>query len=210
MSNKQKNNIIMLCQTCHKTFTHSSEPAHCPRCGSLTHKRIPNSLQKSWALTITAFILFLPANLYPIMTITYLGREQTNTILSGVMVLAKEGMVPIALIVFIASIAVPLLKLFCLMFLIMAAKSPKIYTAKQNIIMYRILKLIGRWSMLDIFVLALLVSLVQLGGMSTISPDPAAFYFALMVIFTLFAANTYDTRLLFDNHSNLQNNRDCS
>lgn len=189
---------LLLCRTCYKTFPASSEPSHCPRCHALTYKRIPNSLQKTWALTITALILFIPANVYPIMTISYLGQDEQNTILSGVVLLAQEGMLPIALIVFIASITVPLLKLICLIALMIAARRAELYTAKQHLLMYRILKFIGRWSMLDIFVLGLLVSLVQLGALSTIRPDPAALYFAMMVIFTLLAANTFDTRLLFD------------
>jgi len=187
---------LLLCHHCGKTqdITHS----RCERCDSRVHIRYENSIQKTWAYLITALVLYLPANLLPIMSTTLVGKTSSNTILSGIVVLWEHGSYPIALIIFIASVLVPIAKLLVLCWLCYMVQHKSAVLLRERTLLYRITEFIGRWSMIDIFVVAILVSLVHLGKLMTIYPGPAALSFAGMVIATMLAANSFDPRLIWD------------
>jgi paraquat-inducible protein A len=172
--------------------------AHCPRCHSPVHLRTPNSIQLTWALVITAIIAYLPANLYPVMTVTTLVQSQSDTILSGVIYLLLHGDWPLALIVFVASVLVPLLKIVALLYLLLSVQRRSPLRKSQRTRLYRVIELVGRWSMVDIFVVALLAALVQAGALATIEPGVGAIAFTSVVILTMFAALSFDPRLIWD------------
>jgi len=172
--------------------------ARCPRCQSLVHLRIVHSIGVSWALLVTAMLAYLPANLYPVMTVVSLGQTQSDTILSGVIYLLLHGDWPLALIVFIASVLVPLLKMIVLSYLLFTAQRRSPVHRAQRARLYRIIELVGRWSMVDIFVVALLAALVQIGNLATIEPGVGAVAFTLVVILSMFAAIHFDPRLIWD------------
>ena len=171
---------------------------HCPCCRSSLHSRIPNSLSRTWALLFAALILYIPANTLPIMTVVFWGEGQPDTILSGVMHLFAGGMWPLALLIFIASIFIPILKLMTLFGLLISVHLKARWRPKDRTIIYRITEFVGRWSMVDIFVIALLVALVQFGNTANVTPNLGALSFAAVVILTMFAAHTFDPRLIWD------------
>lgn len=171
---------------------------HCPRCGAPLHLRKPHSLQRSWALVIAAVMLYIPANVYPIMRVVSFGRSDTSTILSGVVHLWEVGMYPLAIVVFVASVFVPLVKLIVLIVLLLSVQLGWRAGARQRTVLYRFTEAIGRWSMVDVFVVALLAALVHLGSVATIIPGPAALAFAGVVIITMLAAMAFDPRLIWD------------
>lgn len=171
---------------------------HCPRCGAAIHSRIPNSLGRCWALVVAAAILYLPANLLPITKTTSLGQVQLDTILSGVIYFVRSGSWLIALIIFIASILVPLLKLLILVFLLVTVQMRLRWRPRDRTRLYRLVELIGRWSMLDIYVVTVVVALVKLGELATIEAEVGAVYFAAVVVLTLLAAESFDPRLIWD------------
>ena len=173
--------------------------AHCPRCHSNVHVRTVNSVNLSWALLITAVIAYIPANFYPVMTVVSLGSSQSDTILSGVIYLMVNGDWPLGLIVFVASVLVPLLKMLSLAYLLISVQRKSLMNMKTRTRLYRLIELVGRWSMVDIFVVALLASLVQVGALATIEPGVGAIAFTSVVILTMFAAMTFDPRLIWDN-----------
>jgi len=194
---------LISCHFCH-TLSKLPESAethsvmHCPCCQSSLHSRHPNSLRRTWALLIAAFILYIPANTFPIMTFVYLGEGQPDTILSGVMHLLESGLWPLALLIFIASIFIPILKLLTLLGLLLSIHFKTHWRPKDRTVMYRITEFVGRWSMVDIFVIALLVALVQFGNNAMVTPGIGALAFAAVVILTMFAAHTFDPRLIWD------------
>jgi paraquat-inducible protein A len=170
----------------------------CPRCGESLHLRKPKSLQRTWALVLAAIILYVPANLYPVMAVTSLGQTQADTILSGVVYLLHHGMWPLALVVFVASVLVPLLKLAILVYLLVSVQLGSAWRARDRTRLYRITEAVGRWSMVDIYVVTILVALVRLGNLATIEAQPGAVYFAAVVVSTMFAAMAFDPRLIWD------------
>jgi paraquat-inducible protein A len=170
----------------------------CPRCGATLHTRRPNSVARTWALLISAYILYLPANLLPIMDTRSLRGAQTDTILSGIVFLWSSGSWPLAVLVFVASITVPLLKLLALTLLVVSVQRRWIWKPKQRTRLYRLIEFVGRWSMLDIFVVTILVALVQLDSLATIKAGPAAAAFGAVVVLTMSAARTFDPRLIWD------------
>ena len=170
----------------------------CPRCGSALHLRKPSSLSRSWALVIAAYLLYIPANLLPVSTIVYLGNGEPDTIMSGVIMLFQTGDAPIALLLFFASIAVPMLKLIILTWLLISVHFRSKWKPRDRTAMYRLIELIGRWSMLDIFVISLLVALVQLQALATIHAGPGAIAFCSVVVLTMLAAESFDPRLIWD------------
>jgi paraquat-inducible protein A len=172
--------------------------ARCPRCGARLHRRKPNSLSRCWALVIAALILYVPANVYPVMTFVSFGRGAPSTILGGVSELLQAGMWPLAAVVFLASITVPVLKLIGLSVLLVSVQRRSRWQIRQRTMLYRIVEGVGRWSMIDIFTLAILAALVQLGALATIQPGPGAIAFAAVVVLTMFAAMAFDPRLLWD------------
>jgi paraquat-inducible protein A len=190
---------LILCHDCQllvKATGHRS--GICPRCGSALHSRIPNSVSQTWALVISAWIFLFPANLYPIMTVIYFGEGDPDTIISGVFKLAEEGMVPIAILVFVASVVVPVLKLLGIMLLLFTIQFKWALSKTQCTVLYRIIEVIGAWSMLDLFMISILVTLVDLGAVAQITAGPGATAFATVVVLTMFAAISFDPRLIWD------------
>lgn len=151
------------------------------------------------ALLITAAILYIPANVLPIMTVSSLGKGDPSTIMSGVIQLVQHGMIPIAAVVFIASIVVPTFKLVGIALLLFSVQRRQPLSARQRIVMYRFIEFIGRWSMLDIFVIAILVAVVNFGRLASVEANLGAIAFASVVILTMLAAVTFDPRLIWDN-----------
>lgn len=192
---------ILICTECHELNKQEADTDEqlCTRCGALIHARRPNSLARTWALLITAAILYIPANLLPIMTVNSLGQGDPSTIMSGVIQLVQHGMFPIAAVVFIASILVPTFKLVGIGLLLFSVQRHQPLSAQQRIVMYRFIEFIGRWSMLDIFVIAILVAVVNFGRLASIEANLGAAAFASVVILTMLAAVTFDPRLIWDN-----------
>jgi len=170
----------------------------CPRCGAALHRRKPHSLARTWALVIAACILYVPANLLPVMTVTSFGQGEPDTILSGVKELIAAGMWPVALLVFFASITVPVLKIVTLIFLLVSVQRGSRWRPRDRTVLYRVIESVGRWSMVDIFMISILVALVNLGAIATILPGPGAIAFAAVVILTMIAAMSFDPRLIWD------------
>ncbi|WP_025131751.1 paraquat-inducible protein A [Pseudomonas sp. PH1b] len=192
---------ILICTECHELNRREadSDGQTCTRCGAMVHPRRPNSILRTWALLLTAAILYIPANLLPIMTVSSLGQGDPSTIMSGVIQLVQHGMFPIAAVVFVASILVPTFKLVGIALLLFSVQRHQPLSARQRIIMYRFIEFIGRWSMLDIFVIAILVAVVNFGRLASIEANLGAVAFASVVILTMLAAVTFDPRLIWDN-----------
>lgn len=192
---------LLVCHECHKLNKQEpdSRRQFCSRCGGVIHARRPDSLVRTWALLLTAAILYIPANLLPIMTVNSLGKGQSDTIMSGIIELANLGMLPIAAVVFIASILVPILKMVGISLLLYSVQRHQPMSVRQRSVMYRFIEWIGRWSMLDIFVIAILVAVVRFGNLASIEPGLGAMAFASVVILTMLAALTFDPRLIWDN-----------
>ena len=193
---------LLSCHSCNllskMSGSHGHAHALCPRCGAPLHQRKTNSLTRTWALVIAAFIFYVPANVLPITVVTSLGKTQADTIMSGVIYFVQTGMWPIALVIFVASVAVPLIKLFVLSYLLISVQRKSRWRPEDRTRLYRIAEAVGRWSMVDIFVVTILVALVKLGGLATIDAGPAASYFAAVVVSTIFAAMSFDPRLIWD------------
>ncbi len=192
---------LIRCHTCGKLafdVGHDGYEEHCPRCRAHMHMRATNSLSRTWALLITAAILYVPANVLPIMTVTYFGSGQADTIMTGVITLLQHGSYPVAAVIFIASILVPVLKMVALLILLLSVQLKWALDDRQRTCMYRAVELVGRWSMLDIFVIALLVALVSFGSIAQIISGPGATAFGSVVILTMLAATTFDARLIWD------------
>ncbi|CAG9000568.1 MAG: Intermembrane transport protein PqiA [Candidatus Celerinatantimonas neptuna] len=182
----------------------NSNSTYCPRCHHHLHKRRPDSLKRTIALLIAAIFMYIPANLFPIMNTEFLGQSMPSTILGGVILLWGMGSYPVAIIIFIASIVVPIAKILSLSWLCWQCYHPGNRAAHQKTILYHITEFIGRWSMIDVFVVAVLSTLVQLGNLMSIIPGSAAISFASVVILTMLAAMAFDPRLLWDSSEKLQ------
>lgn len=187
------------CEECDKVFRYiPGVDMTCDRCGAVLHQRIPNSLAKTWALLITSAILFIPANVYTIMNVSYFGVDDPSTIMGGVILLVQLGSYPVALVVFVASVIVPLFKIIGIFMILLSLTYKLRISDRQRIRMFRFIEFIGRWSMLDIFVISILAALVSIGGLAEITAGPAATAFGSVVVLTMLAANSFDTRLLWD------------
>ncbi len=170
----------------------------CPRCGAPLHPRKVDSLGRTWALLVASYILFIPANVLPITITSSIVGVQPDTIMSGVAYFWHEGAYDLAIIIFTASVFVPLLKLIALTFLAWSAQRRMTWEPMQRTRLYRMVEFIGKWSMLDIFVVALLARLVQFSSLASIQPGPGAIAFAAVVVITMFAAMSFDPRLIWD------------
>jgi len=170
----------------------------CPRCGSVVHHRKPDSLSRTWALVVAALLLYVPANAYPVMVVTTLGRSQSDTILSGVVYLMLHGMWPLAVIIFVASVAVPLAKIAGLVFLLVSVQRRSAWRPVDRTRLYRLTEAVGRWSMVDVYVVTILVALVHLGAVATIEAGLGAVFFGAVVVSTMLAAESFDPRLIWD------------
>ncbi len=170
----------------------------CPRCGSHLHAREAGSIGRTWALLLASVILYFPANYFPVLTVEQLGAGQPSTILGGVQELLLAGMYPLAGLVFFASVAVPVLKLIGLATLLISTQTHRASHLRDRAVLYRIVNAVGRWSMVDIFMESILGALVQFGSAVTIDPGIGAIAFAGVVIVTMFAAEGFDPRLMWD------------
>ena len=170
----------------------------CPRCEAALHPRKPNSIARTWALLIAALILYLPANMLPVMYTDMFGSGSENTILSGVVEFWKGGSWDIALLIFIASVVVPCMKFFVLGMLLICAQRRSRWAMRERARLYRFIETIGYWSMLDVLVVALVAALVQFRALSTIEPRLGILFFGLVVVLTMLASMTFDPRLTWD------------
>ena len=192
---------LALCHDCHKLVpmqTQENNHNSCPRCGASLHFRKPESLNRTWALVITALILTFPANILPIMKVNFLGSSDASTIMDGIIYFFQEGSYGIGAVILTASILVPCFKIISLILILLSIHFRWKSWMRHKALLFRIIEFIGRWSMLDIFVISLLQVLVNFTNISSISADSAAPYFAGVVLSTMFAAITFDPRLLWD------------
>jgi len=185
------------CHSC-SLLIPASEHSHCPRCECRLHLRKPDSLARTWALLITASILLIPANLYPVMTVIRLGQGAPDTIISGVIHLIEGGMWPLALLVFFASIVVPVTKLLVLSYLLISIQIRSTWRPRDRTRLFRITEIIGAWSMVDIYLIGILAALVSMDSLASILPGIGASFFAAVVVVTLLAAHSFDSRLIWD------------
>ncbi len=176
----------------------ASSRAECPRCGESLHTRKPSSIAKTWAFILSAFILYIPANVFPITDTRTLFDDQTDTIFSGVVYLWKAGSWPLALLVFFASITVPLAKLIVLTGLVISVQTGSLRKPAQRTRLFRIVEFIGRWSMLDIFAVSILTALVQLKSLAEVTAGPAVLAFGAVCVLTILASHAFDPRLIWD------------
>ncbi|HEY0975057.1 MAG TPA: paraquat-inducible protein A [Solimonas sp.] len=184
--------------TCADLPAPEGQRRHCPRCGVALRRRKANSLTRTWALLIAAALLYLPANLLPIMQTTQFFDAVDETILSGVLRLWRGGSYDLAIIVFVASIVVPLLKIGVLLVLLTGVQRGSSWSPRERAKLYRFVDFIGHWSMLDVFVVALLVGLVQFSGFALVLPGGGAVAFAAVVVLTMLASMSFDPRLIWD------------
>lgn len=198
---------FLTCHTCHMVVAGGGrDHIRCPRCGDKVHHRKPRSLSRAWALLLAAIILYVPANVFPIMTVTYLGRTQADTILSGVSALVHAGEWPIAIVVFAASILVPIIKIVLLSWVYFATQLGLSGPLRERTLVYRVTELVGRWSMVDVFMVSILAALVKLGNIASIQPGFGAVAFCGVVILTMLSAMAFDPRLIWD-HAGLRKSR---
>ena len=170
----------------------------CPRCGAALHARKPNSIARAWAFLLAAAVMYVPANVLPMTVTTALGAAQSDTIMSGVIYFIHSGSWEIAAVIFIASIFVPMAKLAILIFLLISVQLRCRWRPRDRTVLYRMTELVGRWSMVDVYVVTILVALVKLGAVANIEAGPAAVFFAIVVVLTMLAAESFDPRLIWD------------
>ena len=200
---------LMSCDACQLLSrpSGSAEPAHCRRCGEELEFRRQGSVEKTWALIIAATICYFPAMLLPVLNTTTFGETEGDTILGGVAFLYGSGSWPLALVVLIASVMIPLGKLAALVYLLLTVQRGSVKSNEDRTRLYRLVEVIGRWSMLDVFVDTFTVAMVQLQPLMSVAPGPGVLFFAAVVVLTMLAAETFDPRLIWDSsypHPNLQ------
>jgi paraquat-inducible protein A len=175
-----------------------AQARHCGRCQARLHWRKPNAVSRAWALTAAAAFLYIPANIYPVMIITKLGKTQTFTIWGGIKELAAYGLWPLAALVFFASMMIPIFKLCSLAYLLSATQRASTLHLPGRTRVFRLVDFIGRWSMIDVFMVSILVALVRFGQFANIIADVGATCFAAVVVLTMFAVQCFDPRLMWD------------
>jgi paraquat-inducible protein A len=189
---------LCLCHSCGLACDMTDDPHECERCGAPLHRRKTNSLTRTWAYMLTALVFYVPANLLPVMNTKMVGDGADSTIMSGVIEFWQHGAWDIALIIFIASIAVPGVKFVALTLLLVTVQRDSQWALRQRSQMYRFVELIGYWSMLDVIVVALVASLVKFQALADIEPRPGILFFGLVVVFTMLSAMSFDPRLIWD------------
>jgi len=193
---------LVQCRTCHKVMSLTrngpGDRMLCPRCEDIVHARIPNSIHTTWAFVLSAVFFSLPANYLPIMQVDFLGTPERSTIMDGIEYFFQTGSYGIGLVIMTASILVPVFKVVGLSILLYSLHFNRWSRLAQKTLMFRFIQFIGRWSMLDIFVIALLCALVDFGFFTSIAAAPASTFFTFVVITTMFAAISFDPRLLWD------------
>lgn len=196
---------LSACHICCKLAP--AEMHNCPRCGYPMHQRKSDSIQRTLALLITACMLYIPANIYPIMYTDQLGSTEASTIIGGVILLIDLGSAPIAAVIFLFSVMVPTGKFLAIFYLVWTVEKHSRLDARQRATLYRVTEFIGKWSMIDVFVVAILAALVHLGGLLVIRPGIAALAFAGVVIITMLAAESFDSRLIWDSMEGKEDER---
>jgi paraquat-inducible protein A len=191
---------LLSCETCQMLTRPASATEHgfCPRCGEALEVRNYASIQTTWALVIAAAVCYIPANALPVLNTTTLGESEGDTILSGVAFLYTSGSWPLALIVLVASVMIPLGKLAALVYLLLSVQRGSVTSSHERTRLYRMVEFIGRWSMLDVFVDAFTVALVQLSPLMSVAPGAGVLFFAAVVVLTMLAAEAFDPRLIWD------------
>jgi paraquat-inducible protein A len=190
---------LALCRACHCLVSCGpNEAVRCRRCGAQVTQRKLHSLQITWIYVAVASVLLIPANVLPIMNLLQFGRGEPDTILSGIVRLVHEGFHAIAFIVFVASFLVPIGKLAALSMLLVSVQQRWLMSAVRRAQLFRLLEFLGRWSMLDVFVTAIMVALVHLGQVVVILPGAGAMMFGASVVFTMLASMSFDPRLIWD------------
>lgn len=184
------------CHFCGATL--SGHATHCNRCGHSVYSRRPRSINTTVALLVASLVMYIPANVFPIMQTTFLGSTEPSTIMGGVLLLWSLESYPVALIILFASVVIPIAKVLSLGWLCWQSRYPSRRLTKQKITLYRLTELVGRWSMIDVFVVAILTSLVQMGNFMSILPGPAVLSFTAVIVLTMLAAMAFDPRLLWD------------
>jgi paraquat-inducible protein A len=191
---------LVSCNACGKVapLVRTVQIQRCSRCGAALHSRKPDSLARTTALLIAAMLLYIPANLLPVLHTRTLLGSQDDTIMSGVIFFWTSGSWALAIIVFVASIVVPMIKLCALSLLALTARRGSLWRPRQRTRLYRLIERIGRWSMLDIFVITLTVALVRFQSLAVISAGPGALAFGSVVVLTMLASMQFDPRLIWD------------
>ncbi|MCT7530215.1 paraquat-inducible protein A [Aliarcobacter cryaerophilus] len=191
--------ILISCSHCHKVYEKDDySDFTCSKCNHKVTKRVKNSLQISLALTICAMFLYIPSMIYPMMVITQFGVNLESTIIEGIIQFLEHGSYFVAIVILVASVAIPMIKLAGLFFIFLSLRVNVKMNNKTKVLIYKYIEAIGKWSMIDIYVVALLASIVQLDEIFSIKGGVAATSFALMVICTIIAANKFDTRIIWD------------
>jgi paraquat-inducible protein A len=185
------------CQCC-GLVSQAEEGERCWRCRAVLRMRKPDSINRAWALLLAAVLLYIPANIYPVMLITQLADTQSFTIMGGIIELADYGLWPLALLVFLASITIPLMKLLTLVYMLVKTQSGSGDHLLGRTTAYRVIDFIGRWSMIDVFMISILVALVRFGQFANIQAEIGAPCFAAVVVLTMFAVESFDPRLMWD------------
>jgi len=191
---------LLSCETCGLLSrpAEPAEPGYCPRCGAGLEWRRPRSIQYTWALVIAAAICYIPANVLPVLTTNALGSSEPDTIMGGVFLLYDTGSWPLALVVLVASVMVPLGKLIALSYLLITVQRGSVGSSRDRTRLYRMVDFVGRWSMLDVFVDTFTVALVQLQPLMSVEPGAGVLFFAAVVVLTMLAAESFDPRLIWD------------
>ncbi|WP_397448758.1 paraquat-inducible protein A [Pseudomonas sp. NA-150] len=187
---------LALCHTCGHAC--SLNDAHCPRCNAHVHRRKPHSLSRTWAFLIASLILYIPANVMPVMYTNIFGNGSENTIFSGVMEFLHAGEWDLALLIFVASVVVPCMKFLVLGTLLITCQRRSRWAQRERSKLYRLIEIVGYWSMLDVLVVAMIAALVQFRSLSSIDPRVGILFFGLVVVMTMFAAMSFDPRLIWD------------
>lgn len=190
---------LCLCHSCGLACDMTDEPHECPRCDAPLHRRKTNSLTRTWAYLLAALAFYVPANLLPVMNTTMLGNGADSTIMSGVLEFWQHGAWDIALIIFIASIAVPGVKFVALSLLLITVQRDSGWARRERSKMFRFVELIGYWSMLDVLVVALVAALVKFQTLGDIEPRSGILFFGMVVVLTMLSAMSFDPRLIWDN-----------
>jgi paraquat-inducible protein A len=201
---------LALCRRCGllSKLSATNETGYCPRCGSKLSFRRPEAIQRTWALIIAAAVCYIPANLFPVMTSITLMDTHEDTIIDGVVLLYLSGSWQLALIVLIASVMIPIGKLIALAYLLITVQHRSIRGNRERMQLYRLVEFVGRWSMLDVFVISFVVALVQIKPLMAAQPRIGIIFFAAVVVLTIFAAKSFDARLIWDSTDRMERGND--
>ena len=197
---------LVSCDTCGLLSrpAHPAHPGHCPRCGGGVEWRRRDSVQRTWALLIAAAICYIPANILPVLRTNTVVSSDADTIMSGAIFLYTSGSWPLAVIVLVASVMIPLGKLVALAYLLITVQRGSVASNRDRARLYRLVEIIGRWSMLDVFVDTFTVALIQLQPLMSVEPGPGVVFFMAVVVLTMLAVESFDPRLIWDAGKNWQ------